>query len=217
MSRNEVRDHVRERARIHHAEGAVAIAQAAEASGSNRSGPWNMWSSLPATNPSTRTPTAGACRGRGRRHPGPARLAGLRGRRDERIRLATGILILAERNPVVTAKEVATLDRLSNGRVTLGVGVGWMREEFEAIGVPFERRGRRLDENIAAMRALWTPGSADLPGRLRVVHERDPPIAPAGLGADRDRRPHRCCRARRAGAWATASSRPKATSNTSSP
>src|SRR5262249_32382928 len=59
------------------------------------------------------------------------------------IRLATGILILAERNPVVTAKEVATLDMLSNGRVTLGVGAGWLREEFDAIGVPFERRGKR--------------------------------------------------------------------------
>jgi len=72
------------------------------------------------------------------------------------IRLATGILILAERNPVVTAKEVATLDMLSGGRVTLGVGAGWLREEFDAIGVPFERRGLRLDENIEAMRALWT-------------------------------------------------------------
>ena len=72
------------------------------------------------------------------------------------IRLATGILILAERNPVVTAKEVATLDVMSNGRVTLGVGAGWLREEFDAIGVPFERRGKRLDENIEAMRALWT-------------------------------------------------------------
>jgi len=74
----------------------------------------------------------------------------------QRIRLATGILILAERNPVVTAKEVATLDMMSNGRVTLGVGAGWLREEFDAIGVPFERRGKRLDENIEAMRALWT-------------------------------------------------------------
>jgi len=72
------------------------------------------------------------------------------------IRLATGILILAERNPVVTAKEVATLDVMSKGRVTLGVGAGWLREEFDAIGVPFEHRGKRLDENIEAMRALWT-------------------------------------------------------------
>ena len=58
------------------------------------------------------------------------------------IRLATGILILPQRNPLVLAKELATLDYLSSGRVTLGVGIGWLKEEFEALGVPFERRGR---------------------------------------------------------------------------
>ena len=59
-----------------------------------------------------------------------------------RIRLATGILILPQRTPAVLAKEVATLDVLSGGRVILGVGVGWLKEEFEALGVPFERAGR---------------------------------------------------------------------------
>jgi probable F420-dependent oxidoreductase len=78
----------------------------------------------------------------------------------QRIRLATGILILPQRNPIVTAKEVATLDRMSGGRVDLGVGVGWLEEEFDILGVPFEGRGRRLDDYIAAMRALWTE---DLP------------------------------------------------------
>lgn len=72
------------------------------------------------------------------------------------IKLATGILILPQRNPVVLAKEVATLDRMSGGRVELGVGVGWLAEEFDAIGVPFADRGRRTDDHIAAMRALWT-------------------------------------------------------------
>ncbi len=71
------------------------------------------------------------------------------------IKLGTGILILPQRNPVVLAKEVASLDVLSEGRVRLGVGVGWLREEFEAIGVPFEKRGARTDDAIAAMRALW--------------------------------------------------------------
>src|SRR6476660_6665715 len=71
------------------------------------------------------------------------------------IRLATGILILPQRNPVILAKELATLDRLSGGRVELGVGVGWLREEFDALGVPWERRGARTDEYVAAMRALW--------------------------------------------------------------
>lgn len=72
------------------------------------------------------------------------------------LRLGTGILILPQRSPVVLAKEVATLDVLSGGRVTLGVGIGWLREEFEAIGVPFDERAPRTDESIRALRALWS-------------------------------------------------------------
>jgi len=73
-----------------------------------------------------------------------------------RIKLATGILILPQRNPVVLAKELASLDQLSGGRVVLGVGVGWLREEFDAIGVPFDERAARTDEGIAALRELWS-------------------------------------------------------------
>jgi probable F420-dependent oxidoreductase len=72
------------------------------------------------------------------------------------IKLATGILILPQHNPVIVAKQLATLDHLSRGRVLCGVGVGWLKEEFAALGVPFAARGRRTDEYIAAMRALWT-------------------------------------------------------------
>jgi len=72
------------------------------------------------------------------------------------IRLGTGILILPERNPVVLAKELATLDDLSGGRLELGIGVGWLREEFDALGIPWERRGKRTDEYVEAMRKLWT-------------------------------------------------------------
>ena len=72
-----------------------------------------------------------------------------------RLKLATGILILPQHNPVITAKQVATLDHMSGGRVLLGIGVGWMREEFEAIGTPFEDRGRRTDEYVAVLRELW--------------------------------------------------------------
>jgi len=72
-----------------------------------------------------------------------------------RIKLATGILILPQHNPVITAKQVATLDYMSGGRVLLGIGVGWLREEFEALGVPFDDRGPRTDEYIQAMRELW--------------------------------------------------------------
>jgi probable F420-dependent oxidoreductase len=74
------------------------------------------------------------------------------------IRLATGILILPQRNPIVVAKEIATLDQLSGGRVELGVGVGWLEEEFDALGVPFAERGKITDDHIATLRALWSDG-----------------------------------------------------------
>ena len=74
----------------------------------------------------------------------------------ERIRLATGVLILPQRNPVILAKELATLDHLSNGRTILGVGIGWLAEEFAAIGVPFAQRAARTDDYVAALRALWS-------------------------------------------------------------
>ena len=82
------------------------------------------------------------------------------------IKLATGILILPQRSPVVTAKAVATLDRLSGGRVILGVGGGWLKEEFDCIGVPFEERGPRLDEGIVALRTLWEQDRPTLHGRF---------------------------------------------------
>jgi probable F420-dependent oxidoreductase len=76
------------------------------------------------------------------------------------IRLGTGILILPQRNPVVVAKEIATLDRLSGGRVELGIGVGWLEEEFDALGIPFADRGKRTDDHVAVLRALWAEGPA---------------------------------------------------------
>ena len=80
--------------------------------------------------------------------------------RTSTIKLATGIMILPQHSPVITAKQVATLDYMSGGRVLLGIGVGWLREEFDAIGVPFDDRGRRTDEYVAVMRELWR---ADMP------------------------------------------------------
>ena len=82
------------------------------------------------------------------------------------IGLATGVLLLAEHNPVVVAKQVATLDRLSGGRFTLGVGIGWSREEFDTLGVPFERRGARTSEYVAAMRTLWRDDIASFAGEF---------------------------------------------------
>lgn len=72
------------------------------------------------------------------------------------LRLATGVMILPLRNPVVLAKECATLDMLTGGRFILGVGVGWLHEEFDAIGVGWDGRGAHTDDSIAALRALWT-------------------------------------------------------------
>ncbi|MEM7019680.1 MAG: LLM class F420-dependent oxidoreductase, partial [Pseudomonadota bacterium] len=80
------------------------------------------------------------------------------------LRLGTCILIVPQRNPLVLAKELATLDQLSGGRVELGLGVGWMKEEFDALGIPWERRGARNDEYIAAMRALWAGPHAEFHG-----------------------------------------------------
>ena len=83
------------------------------------------------------------------------------------IKLGTAILILPQRNPVVTAKAVATLDHLAGGgRVLLGIGVGWLAEEFATLGVPFEDRGPRTDEYVAAMRALWSQERASFQGRF---------------------------------------------------
>lgn len=71
------------------------------------------------------------------------------------IEVATGILILPQRNPLVVAKQLATLDVLSGGRVLLGAGVGWCREEYEALGVPWDQRGSVMDEHVQALQALW--------------------------------------------------------------
>lgn len=96
------------------------------------------------------------------------------------IRLATGVMILPQRNPVVLAKEVATLDVLSGGRMLLGVGAGWLAEEFRAIGVPFADRGSRVDEYIRAMRALWSQEVASFDGEFvsfKDVYLRPQPVA----------------------------------------
>jgi probable F420-dependent oxidoreductase len=82
------------------------------------------------------------------------------------LRLGTGIMILPQRHPAYVAKEWATLDRLSGGRAMLGVGVGWLAEEMEAVGFPFEERGARMDESIRAIRSLWTSQPSTFDGRF---------------------------------------------------
>jgi probable F420-dependent oxidoreductase len=106
------------------------------------------------------------------------------------IGLATGVLLLPEHNPVVAAKQAATLDVLSGGRLTLGVGAGWSAEEFAALGVPFVRRGQRMAEYVAAMRTLWADDLASFSGEFtrfesvrvnpKPVHHRRIPIVIGG-------------------------------------
>lgn len=79
----------------------------------------------------------------------------------ERLRFVTGIYVLPMRHPLQVAKTVGTAAVLSGGRVTLGVGAGWMREEFELLGQPFEGRGRRMDEMLEVLRTLWRGGWAE--------------------------------------------------------
>jgi probable F420-dependent oxidoreductase len=100
------------------------------------------------------------------------------------IRLGTCVLVVPQREPLLLAKQVATLDVLAGGRIDLGVGVGWLREEFEAIGEPFAGRGGRMEEQIHAARSLWT----DHPASFRGKHVSFPacsslpqPVQPMGV------------------------------------
>ncbi len=101
-----------------------------------------------------------------------------------RVRLATGILILPQRHPAYVAKELATLDVLSGGRAMLGVGIGWLREEFDTLGIPFEERAGRTDESIRALRALWDHEPRPFEGkyyRWGAVQSNPKPIQPRGV------------------------------------
>ena len=110
--------------------------------------------------------------------------------RTTEIKLATGILILPQHNPVICAKQVATLDHMSGGRVLLGIGVGWLKEEFNALGVPFERRGARTDDYVHALRALWSQDIASYKGEyvsFSDVYMRPKPVhrqVPIIIGGD---------------------------------
>src|SRR3989454_7322207 len=84
----------------------------------------------------------------------------------ERARLGTTVLVLPHRHPVLAAKMLATLDHLSRGRVILGAGVGWMREEIEILGAPFDERGAWSDEAIRIMRACWREERTSFQGRF---------------------------------------------------
>ncbi|MBM4336345.1 MAG: LLM class F420-dependent oxidoreductase [Deltaproteobacteria bacterium] len=108
-----------------------------------------------------------------------------------RLLLATGIIILPQRNPVVLAKELASVDRLSKGRLVFGLGAGYLKPEFQALGVPFGDRGKRTDEYIEAIVALWTQDEPEYKGEYvafgaiqahpHPVQKPHPPIFVGGM------------------------------------
>ncbi len=144
---------------------AVRLAQAAESSGFE-----SIWAVdhvvVPAGYQSTYPydPSGRLPSGEGTVFPDPLIWLAYVAAATSTLRLGTGILVVPQRNPLVLAKELATLDHLSGGRVVLGAGIGWLREEFEALGVPFAGRGRRTEEAIGAMRALWSQERASFEG-----------------------------------------------------
>ncbi len=84
----------------------------------------------------------------------------------KRVRLGTGIIILPQRNPLVLAKELASLDVLSSGRLTFGIGIGYLKAEFEALGAPFEKKGPRAEDYLKAMLAIWTMPTPEYRGEF---------------------------------------------------
>ena len=111
----------------------------------------------------------------------------------DRVRLGTAVCLVPQRNPVYLAKQVADIDHLSGGRVDLGIGVGWLREEFEAVGMPFEDRGRRCDDHVAVMRSLWVDEVSEVPDglyRLRPCRMHPKPVQrphpPIHVGGESD-------------------------------
>jgi probable F420-dependent oxidoreductase len=102
----------------------------------------------------------------------------------KKIKVATGVLILPQRHPFYVAKEVATLDVLSGGRAILGVGIGWLEEEFRGVGVPFKERASRTEESIQALRSLWGDKPSEFTGkhyRWNAVESNPKPVQKPGV------------------------------------
>jgi probable F420-dependent oxidoreductase len=101
-----------------------------------------------------------------------------------RLKLSTGVIILPQRHPLYLAKQLATLDMLSNGRMMVGIGSGWMKEEFDSLGIGYNVRGARTDESIQAMRALWREPVASFHGKhfhFHNVKSFPKPVQPGGV------------------------------------
>ncbi len=162
---------------------AKRIAMRAEALGFD-----SLWTGEHVVLPDPRQPPSPAPPDFAMLHPSTA-LAYLAGV-TERVKLGTGITLIAQRNPLVLAKEMASLDVVSGGRLLLGIGAGYLHQEFVALGVPFRERGARTDEYVAAMRTLWNDERPSFHGRFvqfdaiqampRPVQTGGPPIVIGG-------------------------------------
>lgn len=148
----------------------------------------SMWTGEHVVLPSPRQPPSPA----EPEHPmlHPSTVLAFLAARTSTIKLGTGIVLIAQRNPVVLAKEMASLDVLSNGRLLLGIGAGYLHQEFAALGIPFHERGARSNEYIQVMRALWNETQPSFKGKFfqfeaidaqpRPVQAGGPPIVVGG-------------------------------------
>lgn len=128
-------------------------------------------------------PNAWAAAGGGEAWIDPFVLLSFAAARTTRLRLITHVIVLPYRSPFVVAKAIASLDHVSAGRAVLGVGSGYLREEFEILGVPFEERGARTDEALRAIKACWTDGDIAFGGRFFSIREArlaPQPVQPGG-------------------------------------
>ena len=163
---------------------AVRIARAAEAAGFE-----SVWTAEHVVLPDPQVPPSPAAPDSPFLDPAVA-LAFVAGQTTS-IRLGTGIIILPQRNPVVLAKELTSVDRLSKGRLIFGLGAGYLKPEFQALGAPFADRGRRTDEYIEAILALWTQDKPEYKGEYvafggiqaqpRPVQRPHPPVVVGGM------------------------------------
>jgi probable F420-dependent oxidoreductase len=173
------------------ADAMISIAKAAEAAGVE-----SVWTGEHVVLPDPRVPPSPS-------HPqtpflDPAVGLGHIAAHTTRLRLGTGVIILPQRNPIVLAKELASVDVVSKGRLIFGLGAGYLEPEFRALGAPFEERGAVTDEAIEAIKALWTMEKPAYKGRFfsfegidsqpRPVQKPHPPIVVGGMSRSGARR-----------------------------
>jgi probable F420-dependent oxidoreductase len=172
-------------------EAAVRVARAAEAAGFD-----SVWTGEHVVLPDPQVPPSPSAPNE--KFLDPAVALAYLAAHTQSVRLGTGIIILPQRNPVVLAKELTSVDRVSKGRLIFGLGAGYLKPEFQALGAPFADRGRRTDEYIEALIALWTQEKPEYKGEYvafggiqaqpRPVQSPHPPIVVGGMSPSALRR-----------------------------